>query len=96
MVLAWLIITQLLALVSLLPWLMIAGLAVMAFDAGFSWQALAFVGAVWAYPLLPLIASLIAWVAYARGNPTVALVSTSVPLLLAVPLAIYVVYISAQ
>jgi len=50
-VLVWLIVSQLLALLSLLFWLMAAGLSVMAFDAGVTQEAWNFVIAVWAYPV---------------------------------------------
>jgi hypothetical protein len=92
MVLAWLIFTQLVALLSLLPWVVLAGLAVMAFDSGVSWQALLFVGVIWGYPLVPIASAIIAWIAYFRGSSTTALISTSVPLLIALPLIIYLVY----
>lgn len=93
--LAWLIITQLLGLLSLLPWLVISGLSFMAFDAGYSITAVVFVGLIWSYPLLPIICSIVAWVAYARGQTTTALVSTSIPLLLIAPLVLYLFFTSA-
>lgn len=48
--LIWLIVSQLLALGSLLIWAVLAGLSVMAFDSGQSPAAWTFVLAVWAYP----------------------------------------------
>lgn len=94
MIRAWLIISQLLELASLVPWLIIAGLSVMAFDSGYSKAAVLIVAAVWGYPVLLLICAVAAWVAYRRGSTTVALVSTSVPLLLAAPLVGYLMYAS--
>jgi hypothetical protein len=64
--LIWMIVSQLLALGSLAIWLVMAGLSVMAFDAGESTGAWAFVIAVWSYPIFPLAMSIGAWVAYAR------------------------------
>lgn len=40
----------------LVPWLPFAGLAGMAFDAGYVWYAYMFVWAVWSYPITVAIA----------------------------------------
>ena len=75
-VLIWLIVSQLLALGSLLIWALMAGLSVMAFDSGESPEAWAFVIAVWAYPLFPLVMAIGAWVAFAfRRNRLAAVLS---------------------
>jgi hypothetical protein len=50
----WLIITQVLAALSLFPWLIMAGLSLLAFDSGYGLPAMLFVAMVWLYPLLPL------------------------------------------
>ena len=47
--------------ITLVPWLVVAGLSVMAFDAPGStkmWQPWVFVGAVWSYPLWLLAAAM--------------------------------------
>ena len=57
-------------LISLLPWLPMAGLAVMAFDAPGStenWQPWAFVLGIWSYPLWLLGAGAVTWTLYAFG-----------------------------
>lgn len=67
---------QILQLVSLVPWLFLAGFAVMAFDAPGStetWQPSALVFAIWSYPLWLLVAGIASWVFFWRGNPRVAL-----------------------
>ncbi len=92
--LAWLIISQVLALLSLLPWLVIAGLSVMAFDAGYSTEAVLFVGTIWAYPLLPLVCSGVAWILYVKHRTRGALIATSIPMLIVLPLMLYLLYIS--
>lgn len=61
---AWLIFSQLAALTSLLLWLGLAGMSLLAFDAGVSLQASLFVGLVWAYPLLPLALAVWSWLAF--------------------------------
>ncbi|HEX5808004.1 MAG TPA: hypothetical protein VFY25_05015 [Anaerolineales bacterium] len=65
-ILIWLIVSQALALASLVFWLLVAGLSVMAFDAGVSAEAWAFVIAVWSYPIWPLVFAISAWIAYAQ------------------------------
>jgi hypothetical protein len=62
----WMILSQLLALGSLVIWLLVAGLSVMAFDQGSSPEAWAIVIAVWSYPILPLLLVIAAWIAYAK------------------------------
>lgn len=68
----WLILSQLLAAGSLLIWVAIAGLSVMAFDSGESPEAWAFVITVWSYPLLPLGLAIGAWIAYRKRKDKLA------------------------
>jgi hypothetical protein len=65
-ILLWLIASQILALLSLVFWLVVAGLSVMAFDSGVTAEAWTFVIAVWSYPIWPLVFAIAAWIAYAR------------------------------
>ncbi len=71
-VLIWLIVSQLLALASLVLWLLIAGLSVMAFDSGVTREAWTFVILVWSYPVIPLGLAIAAWIAFARRKHTLA------------------------
>ena len=83
--LIWLIVSQLLAVGSLLFWVLAAGFAVMAFDEGNTPEARRFVLAVWSYPLFPLIMAIGAWVAFAfRKNRLAAVLTglTFAPMLL--------------
>ena len=64
--LIWMILSQLLALGSLVVWLVAAGLSVMAFDSGESLQAWTLVIAVWSYPIIPLLLVVASWIAYAK------------------------------
>ena len=74
--LIWLIVSQLMALASLLFWVVVAGLSVMAFDEGQSPEAWAFVLVIWAYPLFPLVMAIGAWIAFAcRKNRLAAILS---------------------
>lgn len=82
LVLAWLILSQLVFLVLLIPWLFISMMSIMAFDAGVSVQAVLFVGSIWSYPIWPILFSILAWVAYARQRNRAAVIWTSIPLVL--------------
>ena len=80
-ILIWLVASQLLALASLVFWLLIAGLSVMAFDSGVTAGAWAFVIAVWSYPLWPIVFAIAAWIAYARKRDRLAGVLTTLTFL---------------
>jgi len=62
-----LVVLQAIQLLSLLPWLLMAGLSFMAFDAPGSdkmWQPWAFVIAIWSYPLWLIAAGVAAWLLF--------------------------------
>src|SRR4026209_2068098 len=63
-ILIWLIVSQLLALASLIFWLFAAGISVMAFDSGATPEAWTFVIAVWSYPIWPIVLVIASWIAY--------------------------------
>ena len=71
-ILIWLIASQLLALASLVFWLVIAGLSVMVFDSGITTEAWMFVIVVWSYPIWPIAFAIAAWIAYARKKDRLA------------------------
>ena len=62
----WLILSQFLAVASLLIWALVAGLSVMAFDSGVTNEAWAIVIAVWSYPVFPLLMVIAAWISFTR------------------------------
>lgn len=72
--LIWMIVSQIIAVLSLVPWLLMAGLSVMAFDQGSTPEAWTIVIAVWSYPILPIILVIAAWSAYRRRKNSVAAV----------------------
>jgi hypothetical protein len=72
--LIWMIIAQLLMLGSLVIWLISALFSVMAFDAGVTTQAWTFVIIVWSYPILPILLSIVGWIAYAKRKNTLAVI----------------------
>lgn len=62
-----LLLLQVIQLLTLVPWLAFAGLAVMAFDAPGTdqmWQPWAFVLAIWSYPVWLLLAAAGSWLLY--------------------------------
>jgi hypothetical protein len=79
--LIWLIASQLLAALSLIFWMLAAGLSVMAFDSGVTQEAWNVVIAVWAYPVWPIAFTIAAWVAYARKKDKLAAVLTTLTFL---------------
>src|SRR5215211_1749139 len=80
-ILIWLIVSQLLALGSLVIWLIVAGLSVIAFDSGESREAWTFVIAVWSYPIWPLGFAIAAWIAYTSKKDKLAGVLTTLTFL---------------
>lgn len=86
---SWLIITQILAALSLVPWLIMAGLSLLAFDAGYGLPAMLFVAMIWLYPLLPLGCAIRAWWLYRHGKLRGAVITTSIPLVFVLPLVLY-------
>ena len=80
-VLIWLIVSQLVAAASLVFWLLIAGLSVMAFDSGVSAEAWTFVIVVWSYPLWPIAFAIASWIAYARQKDRLAAILTTLTFL---------------
>jgi hypothetical protein len=93
-ILIWLIISQLLALASLVFWLFAAGISVMAFDSGSTPEAWTFVIAVWSYPIWPIIFTIAAWIAYARKKDRLAAVLTTLTFLPVLVLILIIVFSS--
>lgn len=71
-ILIWLIVSQVLALASLVVWLLMVGLSVMSFDSGVTQEAWNFVIAVWLYPIWPIVFTITAWIAYWRKKDKLA------------------------
>ena len=87
--LIWLIVSQVLAVASLLFWLVVAGLSVMAFDSGESPQAWAFVITVWSYPIFPIVMAIGAWIAYARRKNVLSAILSGMTF--AIPVLLFIV-----
>lgn len=85
----WIVVSQLAALMSLLGWFGFAGMSLLAFDAGVSPAAAAFVGIIWAYPLLPLGLGIWSWLAFKGKKDKLALLLASAQFVPACGLALY-------
>ncbi len=85
--LIWLIVSQAMAVASLLIWLLVAVTSVMAFDSGQTREAWTFVIAVWSYPILPIVMAIGAWIAYLRRKNILAAILSG--LTFAPPLLLY-------
>ena len=72
--LIWMIVSQILTVLSLVIWLFLAGISVMALDSGVSAQAWTIVIAVWSYPIIPILLVIGAWIAFARRKNVLAAV----------------------
>lgn len=86
-----LIIFQSIQALTLVPWLLMAGLSVMVFDAPGStqmWQPWAFVLAIWSYPFWLLLAGAASWVLHLRGWHKTA---AAIAVLLTLPALIFVI-----
>src|SRR5512141_315361 len=88
----WMIVSQALMLLSLVIWLLVAGLSVMAFDSGVSAEAWTIVIVVWSYPIIPIVLVIAAWIAFARRKNKLAAIlsglSFAPPILLYLCIAI--------
>jgi hypothetical protein len=91
-VVIWLMASQLIGLLSLLPWLVFAAQAYTVVTSGIT-SGLGPYYAILAYPLLPVGLALLAWILFAARKDIGALVSSSLPLLVALPMVLYYVYI---
>jgi hypothetical protein len=80
-ILIWLIVSQIMAAASLVFWLLVAGLSVMAFDSGVSVEAWTIVIVVWSYPIWPIVFTIASWVAYARKRDRLAGILTTLTFL---------------
>ncbi|HEX8395593.1 MAG TPA: hypothetical protein VF665_24790 [Longimicrobium sp.] len=79
----YLIASQLAGLASLLPWIVV--MTVMDAEANASLPLTLFTAAVVGYPLLPLGCAAMAWLRWRRGRTLSALLWTSAPLVVALP-----------
>jgi hypothetical protein len=93
-VLIWLIVSQIMAAASLVFWLLVAGLSVMAFDSGATPEAWTFVIAVWSYPIWPIVFVIASWIAYARKKDKLAAVLTTLTFLPVLVLLLIIVFSS--
>lgn len=87
--LVYLIASQVISLASLLPWMMV--LVLLQPEAGQPLSVTLFSVAVVAYPLLPLVCAVAAWMRWRRGRTLQAVVWSTAPLVIALPLVVVTV-----
>ncbi len=78
------IFTQALMVLSLLPWAGALMMSPMAFDSGPSKAANVLIGTLLAYPVLLAVCTVLSWLAFRKGNAVVALICTTLPVVLVV------------
>lgn len=76
----FLIISEVIYVASLLPWLIMFGLSFMSFDAGFGFANIAFVGGIALYPLAVIICSILGWV-YRLRKKRIAIIIHCIPMI---------------
>lgn len=82
------IVAQVLVLLSLLPWLMLAMVAPMAMDSGNERQAWTFIWTVWSYGPLAILCLVAGWVLRRLGRGRAAVWASALPLLLVAALVV--------
>ncbi|GKU80641.1 hypothetical protein [Niallia sp. NCCP-28] len=76
----YLVISQILYAVCLLPWLVVFGMSFMSFDQGISFANSAFVIGIGVYPLFVIICSIYAWI-YRKRKKKLAIIVNFLPML---------------
>ena len=76
----FLVISQIIYLISFLPWLLVFGMSFMSFDQGFGLWNISFVGGIALYPVAVLVGAILGWVLRTR-NQRAAIIVNLVPLL---------------
>ncbi|WP_136605231.1 hypothetical protein [Paenibacillus dokdonensis] len=89
----FMIISQIIYLLFILPWLFIWGISFMGFDSGVSGGAIALVTIIGVYPLVAIACSIIAWVLHKRKTRTAVLINL-IPMLWVVGIGGPVLYIN--
>lgn len=85
--LAYLIATQVVSVASLLPWVVVTSF-LEGTQGELLWIKLV-LAAVIAYPLLPIGCAVMAWIAWRRGHTRAAVLWTTAPLVIVIPLLLF-------
>ena len=76
----FLVVTQIIYLLALFPWVFFAVMSPMAFDAGFSTWNITFVLAIFLYPVAVIVCSILAWI-FRRKRRKVSIYVNLIPFL---------------
>ncbi|WP_276917781.1 hypothetical protein [Aneurinibacillus aneurinilyticus] len=71
----FLVVSQIIYLICMIPWLFVWGISFMAFDAGISGEAIVLVSIISVYPLVAIACSLIAWILHRRRTRTAVIIN---------------------
>lgn len=89
----FLILSQILYVLCLIPWLVIWGLSFMSFDNGFSWANITFVLSISLYPVAVILCTIMAWVLRIRRQRA-AIVINLIPMIWVVGLGSLMILIN--
>ncbi|MEK3992585.1 MULTISPECIES: hypothetical protein [Robertmurraya] len=88
----FLIITQVLYVLSLLPWFVIWGMSFMSFDAGIGLYNSLFVITITLYPVAVIVGSILSWV-FHRKRKNLAVIFNLVPLVWVIAFAVFMLWV---
>jgi len=88
----FLIITQILYVLSLLPWFVIWGMSFMSFDAGIGFYNSLFVITITLYPVAVIVGSILSWV-FHRKRKNLAVIFNLVPLVWVIAFAVFMLWV---
>jgi len=88
----FLIITQILYVLSLLPWFVIWGMSFMSFDAGIGLYNSLFVITITLYPVAVIVGSILSWV-FHRKRKKLAVILNVVPLVWITAFAVFMLWV---
>lgn len=88
----FLIITQILYVLSLLPWFVIWGMSFMSFDAGIGLYNSLFVITITLYPVAVIVGSILSWV-FHRKRKNLAVIFNLVPLVWVIAFAVFMLWV---
>ncbi|MGI8387427.1 hypothetical protein [Robertmurraya sp. P23] len=87
----FLIITQILYVLSLLPWFVIWGMSFMSFDAGIGFYNSLFVIIITLYPVAVIVSSILSWV-FHRKRKKLSVILNLVPMVWVIAFAVFMLW----
>lgn len=81
LILIWLIITLIIYILSLMAWLSMALMSLMAIDNGMTFSAVFFVAIIWAYPWLLILFEYLSWYFFVKLQYLQAFIFGTIPMI---------------